>query len=205
MNNFKIAKAWLLPCVLLLIVFVTMPSVASPLNGSSSPNLVSNADDSTFTDLSGISISPNMSSGEHGNTALSVLNPSVPLSNLATLPSTLQSPPSLSTSLLSSCPPALAPDILTNLTGLLGTIKVMTTLILISVVVLTISCILCLGIIVTRFLPMLKYMCLKTCYPTLSDPSKRLSTGLNLSTPLPIYEIERRCTKLLFGLENQKR
>ena len=202
MNNFKIAKAWLLLCVLLLTVFVTIPSVASPLSVSSSPNSENKEVASTFTASSGTSTSPNMNSGEHGNTALSALNLSAPLSNSATQLSTLQSPPLHSTSLLSSCPPALAQVISTNLIGSIGTIEAMMTLILIFVVALTILCMLCLGIIVRKFLPMVKYMCLKTCYPTLSDHSKRISTGQDLPTRLPICKLEKKCSKLLFGRVN---
>lgn len=202
MNNFKIAKAWLWLCVLLLTVFVTIPTVASPRNVSSSPNLENSEVVSTFTDLFGTSTSLGMNSDALGNTASSVPNLSALQSNLVTLQSTLQSPPLHSTSLLSSSLPDLAPAILTSQIGSLGTIKAMMILILIFVVVSIILYILCLAIIVRRFLPILKYMCLKTCYPTLSDPSKRLSTGQPIPNRSLIYKIEKRCSRLLFGPAN---
>lgn len=202
MNFFKHVKAWLRLCVLLLTAFVTIPTVANPRNDFSFPNSESNEDVCTSMALFGTVISPIMNSPERGDTVLSALSPSALLSNSATLRNTLQSPPLLSTSLQSSFHPDLAKDMLISDYGSIGIIKAMTILILIFVVALTILFMLCLVIIATRFLPMLKFLVLKYCYPTLSDPSKRLSAGQSLPIHSPIYRIENKCTKALFGPVN---
>ena len=203
MNDFNRKPAWLRLCVLLLIGFVTIPSIANARNVSSFPNLENNVAASIFTASFGIPKFQIPIFAKHGVTASSAQNPSVLQSSSATLQSTSLNLPSLFTSQLSSFRLDSEKATLPNIVGSIGTTKGLIILILTCAVALSTLCMLCLAITVIRYLPMLKYAISKLCFPTLVDPSKRFSIGKSIPLHSPISRLETRCIKLLFGRVGQ--
>ena len=199
MSNFKLAKAWLPLCVLLLIGSAITPRAANLQSASSSPNSVKSAAASISTDSFGTVKFPNMNSLVLGDTASSVQSLSVLQNSSPMLRSTSQNPPSLSTNLPFLCPPVSVKDTWNSRIGCDGTIKETATSILICLVGLITLCTLYLVIIVTKFLVLMRLPISKYCFPDLTDRSRRFSIGRPISHQSPISRLESRCMLLLFG------
>ena len=199
MSSFKPKRVWLPLCALLLIgCAIILPVVVLP-NDSLSQNSVKSVDASISTDSFGIAISPNEIWIDPGGMDLYVPDLFDPLSSCLTPRNTSQNLPLVSTNQRFSYLPVSDNPIVIKSSGDHGTRKEMLMILLIFIASLILLCMLCLVIIARRFLQMMKYVTLKFCYPSLSDPSKRFLAGKPIQNHSPLRKIEQSCSRLLFG------